>query len=55
MTRNKKKFATEYNRVQPSPVVEKSQTYQYFRDFTTLTTEFYINFSEIERIERFEK
>ncbi len=55
MTKGEKEFATECNRVQPSPVVEKSQSYQAFRGFATVTTEFSIKLLEIERIERFEK
>ena len=54
MTTAENEFATECNRVQPMSVVEKSQSYQDFRGFTTVTTDFYINFLKNERIERFE-
>lgn len=54
MTPAMNEFATEYNRVQPTSVVEKSQPYQDFRDLQPSTTDFYINFLKIERIERFE-
>uniref|UniRef100_A0AAU8AW94 Uncharacterized protein n=1 Tax=Dulem virus 37 TaxID=3145755 RepID=A0AAU8AW94_9CAUD len=48
-------FSTEYNRLQPSSVVKKSQSYQAFRALQPITTDFYINFLEIERLERLEK
>lgn len=54
MTALENEFATECNRVQPTSVVEKSKSYQDFRGFTTVTTDFYINFLKNERIERFE-
>lgn len=54
MTAAENEFATECNRVQPTSVVEKSQSYQAFRDLQPSTTDFYINFLKNERIERFE-
>jgi len=54
MTSPQNEFTTEYDRVQPSSVVEKSQSYQAFGAFRPSTTDFSINFMKIERIERFE-
>lgn len=35
-------------------VVQKSQSHQALRRFTTLTTDFYINFIKIEKIDKLE-
>lgn len=54
MIEGKNAFTTEYDRVQPTSVVEKSQSYQAFGSFRPSTTDISLNFIKIERLERLE-